>query len=415
MFFLLNWCLTLIGITFQILSTTSQTPCDANAAYDPDQCRDTRQLIESRGFTCEEHDIVTKDGYILTAFRIVHPLMAANETTRSVILQHGLLSSSRDWLINAPGGDASEQLGDVGNNLGFELAKRGYDVWLTNSRGNKYSMKHVSLSSKDCQFWAFTYADMAKYDVPACIDYVLNMTGSKDLAYVGYSQGTLMMWGTLSRYPKYNEVVKPFIALAPIMSLQHISKALRAVANLPLLPDLLGKIDAPFLPNCKLIRTIEETFCKPPLLPICLSVVGIAGGFDSSMINETRMEVYAEGVPAGTSNKNLLLFGQAIKTGKFADFDYGSKKNLEVYGRETPPEFVIEDITNPNIAMIAGVNDFLATPADVDILRSRLRVKLLMDYVVPYEKWSHLDFIWGIGASKYVNQPVIQMLGKFDP
>lgn len=416
MIYLLNLCLTIIGITSQILSTSQSVCKDNKEPYDPDQCRDTRELIKSRGFDYEEHDIVTQDGYILTTFRIVHPMfLSTNETTRSVILQHGLLSSSRDWLINAPGGDASEHLRIVGNNLGFELAKRGYDVWITNSRGNKYSMNHVSISSKEGRFWDFSYADMAKYDVPACVDYVLNKTGRNDLAYVGYSQGTMMMWAALSIYPKLNEVVKPYIALAPVMSLQHISRPLRAIADLPLLPDLLGHLLAPFLPNNKFIRSVEEVFCKPPLEPICLSVVGIAGGFDNFMLNKTRMEVYAEGVPAGTSNKNLVLFAQNIKHSRFADFDYGPLKNMEVYGRREAPAFPIEDITNPNIAMISGLNDFLAPPGDVDVLRSRLRVKLIMDYVIPYEKWSHLDFAIGVEAGKYVNKPVLDVLKQFDP
>ena len=30
---------------------------------------------------------------------------------------------------------------------------------------------------------------MAKYDIPACIDYVLSKTGQKQLHYIGHSQG----------------------------------------------------------------------------------------------------------------------------------------------------------------------------------------------------------------------------------
>ena len=33
--------------------------------------------------------------------------------------------------------------------LAFVFANRGYDVWVGNVRGNKYSLEHTKLSSKD--------------------------------------------------------------------------------------------------------------------------------------------------------------------------------------------------------------------------------------------------------------------------
>jgi lysosomal acid lipase/cholesteryl ester hydrolase len=50
-----------------------------------------------------------------------------------IILQHGFLDSFLFWLIN---GDKS---------LAFRLVDSGYDVWINNSRGNRFSKEHAFL------------------------------------------------------------------------------------------------------------------------------------------------------------------------------------------------------------------------------------------------------------------------------
>ena len=54
----------------------------------------------------------------------------------------------------------------------FVLAEQGYDVWLGNNRGTRFS-NHLTLSSSHSDYWNFSQEDMGLKDLPASIDYIL--------------------------------------------------------------------------------------------------------------------------------------------------------------------------------------------------------------------------------------------------
>nr|CAD7572632.1 unnamed protein product [Timema californicum] len=173
----------------------------------------TPELISRHGYTWEEHDVVTEDGYILTLYRIpsgrAQPKPAEERAGRpAVLLQHGLVSSSDTWV-----------LADPFNSLGFVLADSGYDVWLGNSRGNTYSRKHITLLPQQQQFWNFTWCcrwhEMGVWDLPASIDHILATTGQQRLFYIGHSMGCTTFFVMASTRPEYNSQIQGMVALAP--------------------------------------------------------------------------------------------------------------------------------------------------------------------------------------------------------
>ena len=65
----------------------------------------------------------------------------------------------------------------------------GYDVWMGNVRGNRYSQKHNKKSFNSNAFWDFTFDQHAEFDLPSMVDYVLDVTKQKSLYYIGHSMG----------------------------------------------------------------------------------------------------------------------------------------------------------------------------------------------------------------------------------
>ena len=72
----------------------------------------------------------------------------------------------------------------------FLLSDAGYDVWLVNFRGNKYSKHHETLDIMTPEYWDFGWEEHALHDIPAFTNFILAKTGHKKVAYVSHSMGT---------------------------------------------------------------------------------------------------------------------------------------------------------------------------------------------------------------------------------
>lgn len=90
--------------------------------------------------------------------------------------------------------------------------------------------------------------------------------------------------------------------------------------------------------------------------------------------------------------------------------DHGPIINVMKYGTPTPKKFDIGRIRSTKIALFQSQNDWLADPADVQLLKDELRVPLLDDYTIPMPEWNHHSFLIGKDTGRQINPRVLQIL-----
>jgi lysosomal acid lipase/cholesteryl ester hydrolase len=78
--------------------------------------------------------------------------------------------------------------------------------------------------------YIFSWQEMAEFDLPAMIDYVLHVTGQSQVFYVGHSQGSLIGFTGFSFNKILAKKIKIFFALAPVYTLAHCSDFIKGAA-----------------------------------------------------------------------------------------------------------------------------------------------------------------------------------------
>lgn len=370
---------------------------------DLDACRNVPEIIASKGYPVEVHKVVTEDGYILNVHRIPHGRTGRGRHPRPVVfLQHGLVCSSVDWVINLPH-----------QSLAYILADAGYDVWMGNVRGNMYT-SHITLNKKNRKFWDFSFDDMIALDLPAMIDYVLEATDRRSLFYVGHSQGTQILFGLLSERPEYNRKIRLFCALAPVTTVTYMTSPLRIFAPMgaAIKRVLVFFGRHHFVKSSRLLKHTARTTCrKRSSRRFCESSLFVIAGMEERTINMSRLPVIMSNFPAGTSVKNIAHYGQLVMSKRFQKYDYGLVKNLLFYGQRRPPEYDLSHVTAP-VALFYSLNDWFCSLKDVRQLHKRLR-NIVLSYQVPDPRFTHLDFNFGVLARRQVYEPMMRFMSGY--
>ncbi|XP_069686779.1 lipase 3-like [Periplaneta americana] len=413
------------------LATRYHQTLSLQQSYEPFQT--TPELITRHGYPVESHTLVTEDGYHLTLHRIPysarfqHSSFSSNEVGMeakspeavgseprgyrfvtsgkpAVFLQHGVLASSLDWVLTGPH-----------KALGYKLSDAGYDVWMGNLRGTIYSARHNYFNVSHPEFWNYSWHEIGMYDLPAMIDYVLQVTGHPNLHFVGHSMGATIAVVMLSERPQYNEKLKITILLAPVVKLEHNTSIFRHSAplwkTLQRLTSYSGLHEFP--PNPPLIQRRLEPVCEELYVGrgLCANVLHMVAGY-SKELNHTLLPILFGHYPTQTSTRTLSHFLQGMNTGKFSKYDYGLQDNMVIYNHTEPSEYVVERITSP-VAIFCGDSDPFTAPKDVSWLADQFP-NLIGNFLVPSESFSHLSFLWATDVDRVLYHPMITLLERYN-
>jgi len=375
-----------------------------------------RTLAYDAGITINTINITTCDGYILGLHRCSKIDNKKQTTSKApvVLLLHGLLQSSDSFIT---GGKLS---------LASTLVNNGYDVWIGNTRGNKYSNKHVVYNEHDRRYWNFCLDDYAKYDVPAMILYIRNYTSIDKMSLIGFSQGSAEVFGSLSIHPTLNNYVNLFIALAPPikpigMSDNILSKLIHIYPNITNV--ILGyKSCFPYMP------TIQKMLGLQLYTTICTYAMNYLFGWNCLCISPERRLLLFKSIFSSSSVKGIKHWFQMVKAQQLQIYHNNNENEIyernnidntiyntdnmkrmkKLYDTNIEPPYLFYDLTNIEckVAVLAGAEDKLIDPYIVE-----KKVKnCLITYVVP--NYEHLDLLWADDACKQVFPKILKLLDK---
>ncbi|KAL0450788.1 UNVERIFIED_CONTAM: Triacylglycerol lipase 2 [Sesamum latifolium] len=316
--------------------------------------------VTINGYKCQEFDVTTDDGYILSVLRIPEGRTGGGGANRPpVLLQHGLLVDGMSWLMNPPE-----------ESLALILADNGFDVWISNVRGTQFSRRHLTLDPTN--------------------------------------SGTLMAMISLSE-GEFDKV-KSAALLCPIAYINHITSPLALVAARAFLGEILQTYGpAEFNPRGEAEATFIESLCAYPGVN-CYNFIPAFTG-NNCCLNASTAEAFVKHNPQPTSTKNLVHFSQAVRSGVVSKFDYGNAyANTEHYGVPIPPVHDLSKIRHDFPLYVGyGGQDALSDVPDVlrllDVLKPHEQDKIKVQYV---EQYGHVDFIMGVDAKDLVYGQILE-------
>ena len=384
------------------------------------------------GYPLEEYSVHTSDHYCLVLFRIPRP-----ESTRAVLLQHGVMDTALAWVADTPS-----------LSLAIQAYLRGYDVFFGSTRGTDghYASgrrRHEILDVRDREYWDFTIDDLL-LDYRAFVQSVFvikererrqglrrprDVSGEFRVEFKGEVQATefrgldeafLHREYTLQgiSHSMGGAVTLAYIAesllthtahhlsrvilLSPAGFLADQSLLVRAVMALSPLFVSERSAPSPFPTRSSAMhllvaKALQDMQSSPATLElvnrVCAMVIGgEPQDWPFQKVNYTR---YPLGV---TSIYVMLQFRQWYEGDQFTAYDHGERGNLLRYGRKTPICYTdFYDQFDLPVHFVAGKYDCIVPSTQV-FRHYQLLKDVLKDDTsyVEFKNAGHLQFTIGL-------------------
>jgi lysosomal acid lipase/cholesteryl ester hydrolase len=315
-------------------------------------------LLTRSGVECEEHWVVTEDGFVLSLFRV-----GACKSKPAVLLLPALFQDCEAFLVG---------------NESFATwlsVHGGFDVWVGNFRGSRYGARNVAVSRREDAFWKFSYEEHGRLDVPALVDKVLRVTGASTLSIVGYSQGCAAAIVALSSAPEMAGRVNHLVGLAPPVipvGFQSFSIGPSWVAR------LFGRREA--LAIVPIVHRLVSPSVWAALAEMAMRAM--FGWRHGDLAPEDKPELFQH-VFSPSSSRAVEHWMQSIQDGRLGFF----RENIDDYS----PEFSARDLPCPTTWIGGGADTVLSMKGLRDAVPPGSPIHVL-------EGMEHLDLLWGKSA-----------------
>ncbi|KAE8743192.1 hypothetical protein FOCC_FOCC011221 [Frankliniella occidentalis] len=347
--------------------------------------RPTTDLISKLGLPAEGHYVTTEDGYTLRMDRIPRP-------GSPVAFLGNVLSCSSACFV-ALGRDS----------IASRLYDAGYDVWLGNWRGSGLSLKHKYLKPSQREFWNFGFVPRARVNGFAC----------HGRLHLGCDKGAI---AHLHRPLDGLHGVPGNGGRAPGVRQAHQRGLPNGSRGRPVAPQQLCSaqdgaqyrelnccnkaLPLQFPGSDFMIRYLGGMFCRfnvPSLAqnepnkrcPLLRAVGDMMGGA-GYVVYPVDLQYYA---PSGISMGEVNHYAQLSNPGwtGFRKYNYGRRKNREIYGQDVPPDYDLTKSRTP-VYVYTGKTDVWTPPQAINQLHTSFK-NFRRAFEMPDKVFGHFDFV----------------------